>query len=52
MIHVVVLRLPSHVLASYDSRSTPVMIELSDNKLTPAEELELRHAREAVGMGD
>jgi len=29
-----------------------VLIELSDNKLTPAEEQELRKAREAVGVAD
>jgi hypothetical protein len=29
-----------------------VMIELGDNKLTAAEEEELRKAREAVGVGD
>ena len=29
-----------------------VMIELSDNKLTPAEEEELKKARESIGVAD
>jgi len=41
-----------HVPFKFTGDLKKVMIELSDNKLTPAEELELRKAREAVGMGD
>ena len=41
-----------HVPFKFTGELKKVMIELSDNKLTPAEEEELRKAREAVGVRD
>jgi arylsulfatase len=41
-----------HVPFKFAGELKKVMIELSDNKLTPAEEQEIRKAREAVGLRD
>jgi arylsulfatase len=41
-----------HVPFKFTGGIKKVMIELSDNKLTPAEEVELRKAKAAVGIAD
>jgi arylsulfatase len=41
-----------HVPFKFTGELKKVMIELSDNKLTPAEEEELRKAKEAIGVVD
>jgi len=41
-----------HVPFKFTGDLKKVMIELSDNKLTPAEEAEIRKAREAIGVVD
>src|SRR4030095_12031393 len=41
-----------HVPFKFTGDLKKIMIELSDNKLTPAEEAEVRKAREAVGLRD
>jgi arylsulfatase len=41
-----------HVPFKFTGDLKKVMIELSDNKLAPAEEEELRKAKESVGVGD
>jgi hypothetical protein len=41
-----------HVPFKFTGELRKVMIELSDNKLTPAEEAELKKARESIGVAD
>jgi arylsulfatase len=41
-----------HVPFKFTGELKKVMIELSDNKLTPAEEEELKKARDAIGVRD